>query len=56
VLVIKRKPNTSFRVGEAIVRILDIEANGDVKIGVEAPREVEIFRAEIDPRIKGAKK
>jgi carbon storage regulator len=46
-LVFRRQPGESFRIGEAVeVRILEI-ARGQVKIGVEAPREVGIYRTEI---------
>jgi carbon storage regulator len=46
-LVFRRQPGESFLIGENIeVRILQV-GRGYVKIGVIAPREVEIYRSEI---------
>ncbi len=46
-LVLTRKPNESILVGENI-RITVIEVRGDqVKLGIEAPKTVPIFREEI---------
>ena len=46
-LVFRRQQGESFRVGENVeVRILRV-GRSHVKIGVIAPREVEIFRTEL---------
>lgn len=46
-LVFRRQQGESFMVGETVeVRILDVR-NGQVKIGVLAPREIGIYRIEI---------
>lgn len=46
-LVFRRQPGESFLIGDRIeVRILQV-GRGYVKIGVIAPREIEIYRSEI---------
>ena len=46
-LVFRRQPGESFLIGDAIeVRVLQV-GRGYVKLGVIAPREVEIYRSEI---------
>lgn len=46
-LVLRRNAGESFRVGDNVeVRILDV-GRGRVKIGVIAPREIEIYRTEL---------
>lgn len=46
-LVLTRKSGESFRIGsDVIVRILDIKS-GHIKIGIEAPKEVGIYREEV---------
>ena len=46
-LILSRKTNQKIRVGDSI-EITVIEVRGDqVKIGVEAPRSVKVFREEI---------
>jgi carbon storage regulator len=46
-LVFRRQPGESFLIGDNVeVRILQL-GRGYVKIGVIAPREVEIYRSEI---------
>jgi carbon storage regulator len=45
-LVIRRKRDQSIHIGDGVeVTILDIE-NGQVKLGIKAPREVPVFREE----------
>jgi carbon storage regulator len=46
-LVIRRKRDQVIRIGDNIeVTVLEIE-NGQVKIGINAPREISVFREEI---------
>ncbi|MBD1381393.1 carbon storage regulator CsrA [Metabacillus arenae] len=46
-LVLTRKPNEAIRIGDEIeVRILSIEGD-QIKIGIEAPKNIEIHRKEI---------
>ena len=46
-LVIRRKRDQSIHIGDGIeVTVLEIE-NGQVKLGIKAPREVPVFREEI---------
>ena len=50
-LILSRKTNQKIRVGDSI-EITVIEVRGDqVKIGVEAPRSVKVFREEISDEI-----
>lgn len=47
-LVLQRHPGESIRIGQDVeVRILTVSRN-QVKIGVVAPREVEICRSELE--------
>ena len=51
-LILSRKTNQKIRVGDSI-EITVIEVRGDqVKIGVEAPRSVQVFREEIYDEIQ----
>lgn len=46
-LVLKRKLNESIMIGDDIeIKIVSIESDG-VRIGIEAPRELAIYRKEI---------
>ena len=46
-LVIRRKRDQVIRIGDAIeITVLEID-NGQVKIGINAPREIPVFREEI---------
>lgn len=46
-LVIRRKPGESIRIGDEVeVEIIECSANR-VKIGIRAPREVSVMRSEV---------
>jgi carbon storage regulator len=46
-LVLSRKTEEAIRIGpDVVVRVLGID-NGQVKLGIEAPREVKIYRSEL---------
>jgi len=52
-LVLTRRLGEAITIGENIrVIIVDIDGN-QVKLGIEAPREIEIYREELYERIKG---
>lgn len=51
-LVLTRKPGESLRIGDDI-RITVVEIDGsNIKIGIDAPRSVSIYREEVYQRIK----
>lgn len=63
-LVVTRKKSERFKVGEAIVTVVKCD-NGKVRIGIEAPREMNIVREELvdggfgpraEPRERGSRK
>lgn len=52
-LVLTRRLGESITIGENIrLVIVDIDGN-QVKLGIEAPREIEIYREELYEKIKG---
>ncbi len=51
-LVLTRKPEQTIAIGDQIkVRILEI-GNGFVKIGIDAPRDMPIYREELYDKLK----
>ena len=51
-LVLTRKPNQSILIGETIrVVVVSIERD-QVKLGIEAPRDLTVHRSEISEKIK----
>jgi carbon storage regulator len=47
VLVIRRKPGQSVRIGDEIeIEVVEVTA-GKVKLGIRAPREISVLRSEI---------
>ncbi len=52
-LVLTRRLGESITIGENVrVVIVDIDGN-QVKLGIEAPREISIYREELYEKIKG---
>jgi len=52
-LVLTRRLGESITIGENIrLVVVDIDGN-QVKLGIEAPREIEIYREELYEKIKG---
>ena len=46
-LVLTRRPNESFYVGDNVnIRVLEVKGS-QVKIGIEAPREIQIVRDDV---------
>ena len=53
-LVLTRRPTQTLKIGNSIiVTILEIRG-GQVRIGIEAPREMEISREESTAQVKAA--
>lgn len=53
-LVLTRKQGEKIVIGENIsVTVLEIDP-GKIRLGIEAPRDIPIYREELLPRIKGA--
>jgi carbon storage regulator len=51
-LVLARKLNETIQIGDKIeVMVVDIQ-NGVVKLGINAPRDVQITRKELIPKLK----
>lgn len=51
VLVLSRKLGERIIIGDRIVVTVARLANGQVRLGIEAPREIAVFREEIEPRL-----
>jgi carbon storage regulator len=51
VLVLSRKLGQRILIGDRIVVTVAKLENGQVRLGIEAPREILVFREEIDPRL-----
>ena len=50
-LVLSRKVGQRILIGDRIVVTVAKLDNGQVRLGIEAPREIAVFREEIDPRL-----
>ena len=54
-LVLTRKKNESIVIND-VIRITVVEIRGDkVRLGIEAPREIEVHRQEVYQQIHGEK-
>ena len=54
-LVLSRKVNQRIKIGEDVtITIVHIDRD-QVKIGIEAPREIEVHREEVYHRIQGSR-
>ena len=51
-LVISRKENQRIKIGENIEIVIVEIGKGQVKIGIEAPKEIQILRSELIEEIK----
>jgi carbon storage regulator len=51
VLVLSRKLGERILIGDRIVVTVAKLENGQVRLGIEAPREISVFREEIAPRL-----
>ena len=51
-LILKRKMNEEIIINSNIVVKILTVSDGQVKIGIEAPNEVEIFRGEVFEKVK----
>jgi carbon storage regulator len=50
-LVLCRKRGERVVIGDRIVVTVERLENDRVRLGIEAPREIAVFREEIDPRL-----
>jgi len=55
-LILSRKRNEQIRIGDNITITVADLIGGRVKIGIEAPREIPVFRQEVWDRIHGQDK
>ncbi|NLW23718.1 MAG: carbon storage regulator CsrA [Clostridia bacterium] len=47
-LVLSRKPGQSLMIGDNIrITIMEIRTDGTVRVGIDAPKEIEVYREEI---------
>ncbi len=47
-LVLSRKPGQSLMIGDSIkITIMEIRSDGTVRVGIDAPKEIEVYREEI---------
>lgn len=49
-LILTRKIDEQLRIGDAITITIVGISGGQVRIGIEAPRDVRVLRSELEPR------
>jgi carbon storage regulator len=50
-LVLTRKQAEMIRIGDSIVIKVISTGRGKVKIGIEAPNDIRVMRAELEPKV-----
>ena len=50
-MVIKRRAGQSVRIGDVTVVVLEVQRSA-VRLGIEAPRELEVVRSELESKEK----
>ncbi len=51
-LVLTRKPGEGLRIGEdIIIKIIEVKGGG-IRLGIEAPKDLKIYRQEVYERIR----
>ena len=53
-LVLTRKQAEMIRIGDSIVIKVISTGRGKVKIGIEAPNDIRVMRAELEPKVAPA--
>lgn len=52
-LVLTRKVGEAILIGSSVtVRVLEIKSNGDVKLGIDAPKHVNVLRDDLKVRLE----
>lgn len=52
-LVLTRKVGEAILIGSSVtVRVLEIKSNGDVKLGIDAPKHVNVLRDDLKTRLE----
>lgn len=53
-LILTRKPGQSIMIGNDIKVMVSVDKHGNIKVGVDAPRDIAIYREEIYKKINAA--
>ena len=57
-IVLSRRPGESIMIGNVRIELIDYHTGSWARIGVDAPRDVKVFRAELierDPKVRRRK-